>query len=98
VLGLLALLARFVHVGRRMPAGGSRLGGREGDVACTNPTVLEFVGVPVCRQASWGAPVIICWQGVVRVLGVTSCSSCSAPGVVWPFSAFIELLSVVNEE
>jgi hypothetical protein len=31
--------------------------------------VSEFVGVPVCRQASWGAPVIICWQGVVSVLG-----------------------------
>jgi hypothetical protein len=40
-------LACFVHVGRRMPADGSRLRGREGDVARTNTTVLEFVGVPL---------------------------------------------------
>jgi len=27
-----------------MPAGGSKLGGRNGDVAGSNPTMLEFVG------------------------------------------------------
>jgi hypothetical protein len=51
-----------------MLAGGSRQGGRDSDAACTNPTMLEFVDVSVCRQASWGTPVIICWR--VGVLGL----------------------------
>lgn len=46
----------FVHVGHPMPEHGSRLRGGEGDVACTNPTVLEFVSVSVWRQVSWSSP------------------------------------------
>ena len=54
-------LARFVHAwssyaSRRLEAGGNR------NMACTNRTVLEFVGVSVCWQASRGAPVTAHWH------------------------------------
>jgi hypothetical protein len=77
-------LACFVHVGRRMPAGSSKLGVET--VTWPAPTQPCWSSsVSVRRQASQGAPVMICWQGgMVGVLGVTSCSFCNAPGVIWP--------------
>ena len=88
-------LARFVHAwssyaSRRLEAGGNR------NMACTNRTVLEFVGVSVCWQASRGAPVTAHWHSSLAGRVWLGCWGlphffCGAPGILWPFLSSLNL-------